>query len=68
MKCECGYNAFYYQKTENYKKHLVKSKQQMRYTNSEFTLDNMANKFVELVDRGLEGVPRVLSLKLPKLN
>jgi glycosyltransferase involved in cell wall biosynthesis len=54
--------------TENYKKHSVKSKQQMRYTNSEFTLDNMANKFVELVDRGLEGVPREVSLKLPKLK
>ena len=54
--------------SENYKKHLVKSKQQMRYTNSEFTLDNMAKRFVELVDRGLEGVPQEVSLKLPKLK
>jgi glycosyltransferase involved in cell wall biosynthesis len=54
--------------TENYKNHLTKSKQQMRYTNSEFTLDNMASKFVEFVDRGLESVPKEVSLNLPKLK
>ena len=28
----------------------------------------MAKRFVELVDRGLEGVPQEVSLKLPKLK
>jgi glycosyltransferase involved in cell wall biosynthesis len=54
--------------SENYKKHLVKSKQQMRYTNSEFTLDNMADRFVAFVDEGLKKSPQEVSLKLPKLK
>ena len=54
--------------SENYKKHLPKAQQQMKYTNSTFTLDKMAKKFVELVDRGLSGVPQEVSLKLPKLK
>ena len=61
-------SAIFKDVTENYKKHLAKSKQQMRYTNSEFTLNNMATKFVELVDRGLENVPQEVSLNLPKLK
>ncbi len=54
--------------SENYKKHLPKAQQQMKYTNSTFTLDKMAKKFVELVDRGLSGAPQEVSLKLPKLK
>jgi len=54
--------------SENYKKHLPKAQQQMKYTTSAFTLDKMANKFVELVDRGLSGVPQEVALKLPKLK
>ena len=54
--------------SENYKKYLPKAQQQMKYTNSAFTLDKMANKFVELVDRGLSNVPQEVALKLPKLK
>ena len=54
--------------SENYKKHLPKAHQQMKYTNSTFTLDKMAEKFVELVDKGLSGVPQEMSLNLPKLK
>ena len=54
--------------TENYKKYLPKAKQQMRYTNSTFTLDKMANKFVELVDEGLSKTPQEVAIKLPKLK
>jgi len=54
--------------SENYKKHLPKAQQQMKYTNSTFTLDKMANKFVELVDEGLSKTPQEVALKLPKLK
>ena len=54
--------------TENYKNYLPKAKEQMRHTNSMFTLDKMADQFVELVDKGLSGVPQEMSLKLPKLK
>ena len=54
--------------SENYKKYLPKAQQQMKYTNSTFTLDKMADKFVELVERGLSSVPQEMSLKLPKLK
>ena len=54
--------------TENYKNYLTKAKQQMKYTNSTFTLDKMADRFVEIVDRGLSGVPQEVALKLPKLK
>jgi glycosyltransferase involved in cell wall biosynthesis len=54
--------------TENYKNYLPRAVEQMKYTNSMFTLEKMAEKFVELVDKGLSGVPQEMSLKLPKLK
>jgi len=54
--------------SEDYKKYLPKAKEQMKYTNSTFTLDKMALKFIDLVDRGLSDIPQEISLKLPKLK
>jgi glycosyltransferase involved in cell wall biosynthesis len=54
--------------TENYKRYLDNSRKQMTHTKKNFTLDVMAEKFVAMIDKGLEGVPRQVDLKLPKLK
>lgn len=54
--------------SENYKKYLDNSRKQMTHTKKNFTLDQMAEKFVEMVDKGLERVPQQMELKLPKLK
>jgi len=54
--------------TENYKRYLDNSRKQMTHTKKNFTLDVMAEKFVAMIDKGLEGVPQQVDLKLPKLK
>jgi len=52
----------------NYKQYLTRSRKQPHYIKSNFTLDQMADKFCKLVDDGLQSVPQQVSLKLPKLK
>jgi glycosyltransferase involved in cell wall biosynthesis len=54
--------------SDNYKKYLENSRKQMTHTKKNFTLDAMAEKFVAIIDKGLEGVPQQVDLKLPKLK
>ena len=61
-------SAVFREVSENYKNFLPKAKSQMRLTNTTFTLDKMAEKFVEIIDKGLQGVPQQMDLKLPKLK
>jgi len=52
----------------NYKKYHEVSRKQSHYVKTNFSLDQMANKFCELVDKGLQSVPEQMSLNLPKLK
>ena len=53
---------------KNYKQYLLKSRKQTQYVKDNFTLSKMSEIFCKLVDKGLEGVPRQVGLKLPKLK
>jgi len=53
---------------DNYKKYLKVSRKQTQYIKDNFSRDKMSKIFVELVDRGLKGVPQQVGLKLPKLK
>ena len=54
--------------TENYKNYLPNARKQATFSKQEFNLHKMSEKFCELVDKGLEGVPQQTTLKLPKLK
>lgn len=53
---------------EEYKKYLPNAQKQARQSNTEFTLEKMGERLIELVDKGLEGVPQQVALNLPKLK
>ena len=53
---------------QNYKGYLNLSRKQTQYVKDNFSLDQMAKRLVEIVDKGLENVPQQVSLKLPKLK
>jgi len=52
----------------NYKKYLETSRKQSHHVKTNFNLDLMSKKFCEIVDKGLQGIPQQVSLKLPKLK
>jgi len=52
----------------NYKKYLETSRKQPHYVKTTFSLDQMSDKFCEIVDNGLQGIPEQMSLNLPKLK
>ena len=54
--------------TENYKKYLPNARSQSRFSRENFSFDIMSKKLCDLVDKGLEGVPTHVGLKLPKLK
>jgi len=54
--------------TENYKKYLPNARSQSRFSKENFSFDIMSKKLCDLVDKGLEGVPTHVGLKLPKLK
>ena len=54
--------------TENYKNYLPNARKQAAVSKGEFNLHKMSEKFCELIDKGLEGVPQQTTLKLPKLK
>jgi glycosyltransferase involved in cell wall biosynthesis len=53
---------------DNYKLYLNRSRKQGHYSRTEFSLEKMNKLFCEYVDKGLEGVPKQVGLKLPKLK
>lgn len=53
---------------DNYKTYLNTAKRQAYVSRTEFSLDNMAAKFCEYVDTGINNVPKQVQLQLPKLK
>ena len=53
---------------DNYKTYLNTAKRQAYVSRTEFSLDNMAAKFCEYVDAGINNVPKQVQLQLPKLK
>jgi hypothetical protein len=53
---------------KNYKAYLEKSRKQPQHIKTNFSLEMMNKLFCEYVDKGLEGVPKQVGLKLPKLK
>ena len=53
---------------DNYKKYLEKSRKQPQYIKDNFNLAKMGEMLCKFVDKGLEGVPQQMSLKLPTLK
>ena len=54
--------------TDNYKKYLEVSRKQSHHVKTNYNLDLMSKKFCEIVDKGLQGIPQQMPLKLPKLK
>lgn len=54
--------------TDNYKKYLEVSRKQSHHVKTNYNLDLMSEKFCEIVDKGLQGIPQQMPLKLPKLK
>jgi len=52
----------------NYKNYLKLSRKQTQYVKDNFSREKMNKLFVELVDKGLKGVPQQVGLTLPKLK
>jgi len=52
----------------NYKKYLEQSRKMPQYIKNNFSLDKMGELFVQLVDKGLQNVPKAMKLKLPELT
>jgi glycosyltransferase involved in cell wall biosynthesis len=52
----------------NYKKYLETSRKQPQHIKENFSRNKMAELFCKIVDKGLEGVPQQVGLKLPKLK
>ena len=53
---------------DNYKFYESLGKKQRTYSLENFTLDQMNEKFVSLVDKGLDTVPQGMQIKLPTLK
>jgi glycosyltransferase involved in cell wall biosynthesis len=53
---------------KNYKKYAEKSRGSGHYMKTEFSLDAMDKKFIEVIEKGLEGKPQQATLNLPKLK
>ena len=53
---------------KNYKAYCERSRKMPQHMKENFSRDKMAEVFVKLVDKGLEGVPQQVGLKLPKLK
>jgi glycosyltransferase involved in cell wall biosynthesis len=53
---------------DNYKHYLKRSRKMPQYMKENFSREKMNELFVKLVDKGLEGVPQQVGLKLPKLK
>ena len=52
----------------NYKNYLKLSRKQTQYVKDNFSRDKMSEQFITLIDKGLNNVPKQMSLKLPKLK
>jgi glycosyltransferase involved in cell wall biosynthesis len=52
----------------NYKKFVETSRKQSHYVKTNFSFDQMADKFCSIVDNGVSAVPQQMSLNLPKLK
>ena len=53
---------------KNYKRYLERSRKMSHYIKENFSIDKMSERFIELVDKGLKGIPQQTSLNLPKLK
>jgi glycosyltransferase involved in cell wall biosynthesis len=53
---------------ENYKQYSQSAKKQAAYTKKMFSFETMAKQFIDIVDKGLERVPKQVQLTLPKLK
>lgn len=53
---------------DNYKNYTALARKQAHCSKTEFSLDNMAEKFCSIIDKGMESVPQQVQLKLPKLK
>jgi len=52
----------------NYDKYKMKAKKQMIVNRETFSHDAMRDKLIQITDKVLEGVPKQVELKLPKLT
>jgi len=53
---------------DNYKNYMKAAKEQFKISRKEFTRDIMASKLCAIVDKGIDSVPKEVSLQLPKLK
>ena len=53
---------------DNYKNYIALARKQAHCSKTEFSLDDMAEKFCSIIDKGMESVPQQVQLKLPKLK
>ena len=53
---------------KNYKSYCERSRKQPQYIKDNFSLEKMSEKFIKLIDKGLNNVPQQVSLSLPKLK
>ena len=53
---------------ENYKQYEESARKQAVYTKKMFSLNSMSAQFIDIVDKGLERVPKQVQLTLPKLK
>lgn len=53
---------------ENYKQYEQSAKKQAAYTKKMFSFESMSKQFIDIIDKGLERVPRQVQLTLPKLK